>query len=200
MFISRKLTPELLGQIAGAGFEGVELFCSRAHFDYTSRSEIQAMAQILAGHKLTLCSLHAPTSRDMGAMRESGTPLSVCEVERVRRIVAGATVEEAGFDKRTDAATMQRFHRAAIALVPELRNAKILEDWAGLRPGTPDALPVLGATGTPGYYVATGHFRDGILLGPITAQVMADVITGVAPEYDLAPFSAARFWAGTTHS
>jgi glycine oxidase len=109
------------------------------------------------------------------------------------RILAGATVEEAGFDKRTDSATMLRFHRAAIALVPELRNAKILEDWAGLRPGTPDALPILGATTTPGYYVATGHFRDGILLAPITAQVMADVVTGVAPAHDLMPFSPSRF-------
>jgi glycine oxidase len=109
------------------------------------------------------------------------------------RLLVGATVEEAGFDKRTDVATIQRLHRAAIALVPELRNAKILEDWAGLRPGTPDALPILGATTTPGYYVATGHFRDGILLAPITAKVMADVITGEEPEYDLKLFSAARF-------
>lgn len=109
------------------------------------------------------------------------------------RILAGATVEDAGFDKRTDPATMQRFHRAAVALVPELRNAKILEDWAGLRPGTPDALPILGATTTPGYYVATGHFRDGILLAPITAQVMADVVTGVGPAHDLVPFSPSRF-------
>jgi glycine oxidase len=109
------------------------------------------------------------------------------------RILAGATVEEAGFDKRTDPATMQRFHRAAIALIPELQNAKILEDWAGLRPGTPDALPILGATSTPGYHVATGHFRDGILLAPITAQVMTDVITGVAPTHDLAAFAPARF-------
>jgi glycine oxidase len=116
------------------------------------------------------------------------------------RILAGATVEEAGFDKRTDPATMQRFHHAAIALIPELRNAKILEDWAGLRPGTPDGLPILGATSTPGYYVATGHFRDGILLAPITAEVMADVITGVAPVYDLTPFSPSRFSMGSPHS
>jgi glycine oxidase len=109
------------------------------------------------------------------------------------RIVVGTTVEEAGFDKRIDVSTIQRLHRAAIALVPELGNAKILEDWAGLRPGTPDALPILGATATPGYYVATGHFRDGILLAPITAKVMADVITGIKLKYDLEPFSAARF-------
>ena len=109
------------------------------------------------------------------------------------RILVGATIEEAGFDKRTDVATIQRLHRAAIALVPELRNAKILEDWAGLRPGTPDALPILGPTATPGYYVATGHFRDGILLAPITAQVMADIITGKKPAYELDAFSPSRF-------
>ncbi|MGA2376924.1 MAG: glycine oxidase ThiO [Candidatus Sulfotelmatobacter sp.] len=111
------------------------------------------------------------------------------------RILVGATVEEAGFDKRTDVGTIQRLYHGAIAIVPELRNAKILEDWAGLRPGTPDALPILGLTATPGYYVATGHFRDGILLAPITAQVMADVITGANCSYDLKPFSAARFFS-----
>lgn len=109
------------------------------------------------------------------------------------RIIVGTTVEEVGFDKRTDVAAIQRLRAAAIAMVPELRNAKILEDWAGLRPGTPDGLPILGATGTSGYYVATGHFRDGILLAPITSQVMTAVIEGKNPEHDLAPFSPARF-------
>jgi len=109
------------------------------------------------------------------------------------RILVGTTLEEAGFDKRTEVATIQRLHRAAVALIPELRNARILEDWAGLRPGTPDQLPILGATATPGYYVATGHFRDGILLAPITAQVMAEVIAGTECKYDLTPFSPARF-------
>ncbi len=109
------------------------------------------------------------------------------------RLLVGATVEEAGFDKRTDPATIQGLHRAALELVPKLRDAKILEDWAGLRPGTPDALPILGATATPGYYVATGHFRDGILLAPVTAEVMTAVIEGRAPEHDLTPFSPARF-------
>ena len=109
------------------------------------------------------------------------------------RIIVGTTVEEAGFDKRTDVDTIQRLNRAAVALVPELRNAKILEDWAGLRPGTPDSLPILGPTATPGYYVATGHFRDGILLAPITAQVMADLIIGKDPAFDLDTFSPSRF-------
>lgn len=109
------------------------------------------------------------------------------------RLLVGATVEEAGFDKRTDADTIRRLLHAAIALVPKLGDAKILEDWAGLRPGTPDALPILGATATSDYYVATGHFRDGILLAPITSEIMAAVSEGRQPGYDVAPFSPARF-------
>jgi glycine oxidase len=109
------------------------------------------------------------------------------------RLLVGATVEEAGFDKRTDPATIQGLHRSALRLVPKLADARILEDWAGLRPGTPDGLPLLGATPTAGYFVATGHFRDGILLAPITAQVMADVIEGRQPQFDLAAFSPSRF-------
>ncbi len=109
------------------------------------------------------------------------------------RLLAGATVEEAGFDKRTTPDTIQHLRRAAISMLPALGNAHVLEDWAGLRPGTPDGLPILGATSIPGYFVATGHFRDGILLAPVTARIMAGVVGGVRSEYDLAPFSVERF-------
>jgi glycine oxidase len=109
------------------------------------------------------------------------------------RIVIGSTLEEAGYDKRTDVDTIQRLHHAAIRMVPALSEARMLEAWAGLRPGTPDALPILGASTIPGYFVATGHFRDGILLAPITAHLMAQVITGTKPELDISAFSPARF-------
>jgi sugar phosphate isomerase/epimerase len=88
LFVSRKLTPELLGQIAGSGFEGLEIFCTRSHFEYSTKTEVRAMAGALEANKLQLVSMHAPTSRDISAMRESGMPLSICEVERVRRIEA----------------------------------------------------------------------------------------------------------------
>ena len=78
----------VVGQIAEAGFSGVEIFCSRAHFDYTSKTDAREIAQVLADLRLTLASVHAPTSRDLSATRESGQPLSICEVERVRRIEA----------------------------------------------------------------------------------------------------------------
>jgi sugar phosphate isomerase/epimerase len=88
LFVSRKLTRDLISQIGGAGFHGVEIFCSRSHFDYTNRAEIQNIAGALADARLKLTSLHAPTSRDLSATREGGQPLSICEVERVRRIEA----------------------------------------------------------------------------------------------------------------
>ena len=109
------------------------------------------------------------------------------------RILIGATVENAGFDKRTDPGTIQRMHQAAANLVPELGEARILQDWAGLRPGTPDDMPLLGATPIPGYFVAAGHFRDGILLAPVTARIMAAVLTGMPHAFDVAPFSPERF-------
>jgi glycine oxidase len=109
------------------------------------------------------------------------------------RLLIGATQEEAGFNKQTVPETLQRLRKAALTLVPKLADARILEAWAGLRPGTPDKLPILGETATPGYFVATGHFRDGILLAPITARVMSQVITGQKPEFDLRTFRAERF-------
>jgi glycine oxidase len=109
------------------------------------------------------------------------------------RLLIGATLEEAGYDKHVDPDTIHRLHRAALSVVPALTEARILEDWAGLRPATPDALPLLGTTAVPGYFVATGHFRDGILLSPVTARAMAQVVTGENCSYDLRAFSPERF-------
>jgi glycine oxidase len=109
------------------------------------------------------------------------------------RMLIGATIEEAGFDKRTVVDTIQKLRQAAIELVPRLSEARILEAWAGLRPGTPDGLPILGATETPGYFVATGHYRDGILLAPVTARMIGRMMCGKSPELDLAAFTANRF-------
>ena len=111
------------------------------------------------------------------------------------RILLGSTLEDAGFDKRTDAATLHRLQHEAAQLVPALTGARILEAWAGLRPGTPDELPILGATPVAGYFLATGHFMNGILLAPATARGMAQVVRGAQPEVDLQPFAATRFAA-----
>jgi glycine oxidase len=109
------------------------------------------------------------------------------------RLLIGATVEDVGFDKRTVPETIQKLRQSALKLVPRLAGARFLEAWAGLRPGTPDGLPILGATDTSGYFVATGHFRDGILLAPVTAKIMGGIVSGRDPQFDLSGFSSARF-------
>jgi glycine/D-amino acid oxidase-like deaminating enzyme len=109
------------------------------------------------------------------------------------RILIGASMEEVGYDKRTDVETIKRMHENAIRMVPALAQGRILESWAGLRPGTPDNLPILGSTEIPGYFVATGHFRDGILLAPITAKVMTQLISGVHADHHLSALSPNRF-------
>lgn len=109
------------------------------------------------------------------------------------RLVIGATSEEAGFDKQIVPETIKKQRKAAVAVMPALTDAPVMETWAGLRPGTPDKLPILGATSILGYFVATGHYRDGILLAPATARVMGQVIAGEKTDFDLTAFSAERF-------
>jgi glycine oxidase len=110
------------------------------------------------------------------------------------RILVGATVEEAGFDPGPTLAGVAALAEAAVDAVPALADRPLLETWAGYRPGTPDALPILGEDpDLPGLVHATGHFRNGILLAPITADVIADVLTGVAPAADIRAFGVGRF-------
>ncbi len=109
-------------------------------------------------------------------------------------VVIGATLERVGFDKRVETQVIQRLLQLATSLVPSLGEARIVETWAGLRPGTPDDLPILGrAISLENYYLCTGHYRDGILLAPATAKVMAQLIRGTTADLDLAAFSPARF-------
>ena len=109
------------------------------------------------------------------------------------RVVIGSTLENAGFSKQTDVKTIQRLFQAAVELAPGLAGAKLHEAWAGLRPAAPDELPIMGETATRGYFVASGHYRNGILLAPITAQVMTSLILGAGSGYDLGAFSPRRF-------
>ncbi len=109
------------------------------------------------------------------------------------RIVAGATVEYAGFDKRITAGGIEKILSAAIDLAPELANARVEETWAGLRPDSPDHLPILGPTDIDGLLMATGHFRSGILLTPITARLVREWITEERVSADWDRFSPLRF-------
>ncbi len=114
------------------------------------------------------------------------------------KILVGATVEDVGFDTTVEPSTIQDLFTASCGYLPELCSAPMVETWAGLRPGTPDDLPILGPTSLPRLFVASGHFRNGILLAPVTAKIMAELITGKHPNLDISAFSQARF-ATTNH-
>jgi glycine oxidase len=109
------------------------------------------------------------------------------------RIIIGSTLEEAGFDKQVEPAVIEQLRDAAAGLFPPLREMRMHEAWAGLRPGTPDGRPLLGRTNTEGYFLAAGHYRDGILLAPATAEIMTALLTGKIPPLDLRPFAPHRF-------
>jgi glycine oxidase len=111
------------------------------------------------------------------------------------RILAGATVEYVGFDKHLTAGGLERILSAAIELAPEMANARIEETWAGLRPDSPDHLPILGPTDVEGLLIATGHFRSGILLTPITARLVREWVTQQQVSVDWDRFSPMRFAA-----
>jgi len=109
------------------------------------------------------------------------------------RILCGATVEHVGFDKTVTAGGMHANLDAAIELAPVLATAQVEESWAGLRPDTPDHLPIIGPTEIAGLLIATGHFRSGVLLTPITAKLIGEFIAGKTPSVDWERFSPMRF-------
>jgi glycine oxidase len=92
------------------------------------------------------------------------------------RVVVGATVEEQGFDARVTAGAVHDLLRAALELLPDVAELELAETVAGLRPGSPDNAPLLGPAGVDGLVVATGHYRNGILLAPVTADAVAELL------------------------
>jgi len=95
LFIKRKLTPGLLTEIARHGIEAVEIFCTRAHFNYQSTDAVREIAAALRDHNLKLHALHSPPERDFNTMHESSAPLSICDLERVRRLEAVDEIKRA---------------------------------------------------------------------------------------------------------
>src|SRR6266403_2002471 len=109
------------------------------------------------------------------------------------RILAGATVEYVGFDRTITAGGLEKILSGALELAPDLAHARVEETWAGLRPDSPDHLPILGPTDIDGLLIATGHFRSGILLTPITAQLIREWIMEQRVSVDWDRFSPLRF-------
>ena len=115
-------------------------------------------------------------------------------VPRGEETVVGATSEEAGFDVTVHSATIDGLRRGAAALVPALLAAPVARSWAGIRPATPDMLPIIDRDPElPSVVYAVGHSRNGILLAPLTAVAVAELVLGEAPSLDLRPFALGRF-------
>lgn len=108
------------------------------------------------------------------------------------RLLVGATVLDRGFDERVTARGIASLLEVALRMAPSLGEFAIVETWAGLRPASHDGRPYLGATALDGYYVAAGHYRNGILLAPATANVVAATIAGEKPAISLEAFAPTR--------
>jgi hydrogen cyanide synthase HcnC len=109
-------------------------------------------------------------------------------------VLIGSTTERAGFDVSVTQDAISSRCRGAIRAVPMLRNVGVKRVWAGLRPGTPDELPILGAVdGVTGIINATGGFRTGIVASPLAAESVAQAITGEELSVPIDSFLASRF-------
>ena len=111
------------------------------------------------------------------------------------RLLAGSTTERAGYDKSVTAAALRTVLEAALTICPKLADVKVSGTWAGLRPGSPDDLPIVGPGALRGLVHATGLYRNGILLGPLLGECAADLALGRPPAVDLTPWSPDRFWS-----
>jgi glycine oxidase len=111
------------------------------------------------------------------------------------RLIVGSTLEFGGYDKRVTAQGLSSLLAFALERCPALKDATVVETWAGLRPYTDDHLPILGKGPLEGLFLASGHFRNGILLTPITADVMADCVMGRPLSVDLGPYGWERLAA-----
>ena len=109
------------------------------------------------------------------------------------RFLIGSTMEEVGFDKTPRAAPLTGLLNAAQRICPELEKSALTEFWAGLRPTSSDGLPMLGPTSLDGYFAALGHFRNGILLAPITAEILSGWLLRGKPPIPADAFLPGRF-------
>ncbi|KPV39092.1 hypothetical protein AN478_12360 [Thiohalorhabdus denitrificans] len=109
------------------------------------------------------------------------------------RILVGSTTEEAGFDNRTVLGSVRALSQAAVEMVPETANLELETFWSGLRPGSPDERPFVGPVpGVDGLYVSSGHYRNGVVHAPASAELLAAQMTGSEPPLDPEPFAPGR--------
>jgi glycine oxidase len=109
------------------------------------------------------------------------------------RLLVGATVSERGFDTTVTAGGVHELLREAYRTIPDVAEMELVEARAGLRPGSPDNAPLIGPGRAEGLLIASGHFRNGVLLTPATAEAVAAMLAGEEPATDVSAFDPGRF-------
>lgn len=148
-----------------------------------------------------------PVRGQMVALRNTGIPLRRIlrsehgyivprDYSAPQTLVVGSTLEHAGYEKVVTSGGLEEILGAVNELAPSLTDAEILDTWSGLRPGTPDQMPILGPTDVEGLLIATGHYRNGILLAPVTAKLITEWITDGRTSLNCRDFSPLRFLQG----
>ncbi len=162
-----------------------------------------------AGRLAATADIHLPVEpvRGQVVLTEALPPListcistSSCYLAQKRHgeVLIGSTTENVGFDASVTEAGIRALCRGAVTTIPSLADVDVKRMWAGLRPGTPDELPVLGpVTGLEGYVNATGGFRTGIVAAPLMARVVAQSVVGEPPDVAIEPYLAERFSSGS---
>ncbi|HKV27908.1 MAG TPA: FAD-dependent oxidoreductase [Candidatus Acidoferrales bacterium] len=165
--------------VIAAGWRSVEIGGVESYAPTTPvRGQMVALGNVPGTPRIILrCSLGYMAPRDDG------------------RTVIGSTIESGISEKHTTAAGQQKILDAALTMAPALAEAPIVETWAGVRPDSPDHLPIIGATDIEGLFIATGHYRNGMLLAPVTAKYLAESITTGTLSAWFEAFSPLRFAA-----
>lgn len=162
----------------------------------TDRGDLQAKTTVLAagawsGQEAARLGISLPVKPIKGQILLAQFPLPHIVLHKHHylipradgKVLIGTTAEDVGFDKSVTLGAARTMLEAAATMCPGIEGAPLLASWAGLRPGSPDRLPIIGPVpGWEGLVVATGHFRNGILLGPITGSLVRDIILGREPE------------------
>ncbi|MBZ5644336.1 MAG: glycine oxidase ThiO [Acidobacteriia bacterium] len=220
---TRRLTAALLAAAENSGvtlLPGVEAIALAGEGNRSTGVKTSVGKTLSAGHvvfaagcwtsRIPEVARYAPTvpvRGQMAALVHAGRPIRrVLRSERgyivprdfgsPQMLVVGSTLENAGYEKGVTSGGMEKIFSGVNELVPELARAEITETWSGLRPGTPDQLPILGPTDMEGLLLATGHYRNGILLAPVTAKLIAEWITEGRTSIGWEEFSPLRFARG----
>lgn len=194
-------------EVVGIDRAGEHRFVVHTNTGTFSAAHVVDAAGAWAGEIAAMVGLHAPIVpvRGQALFLAARSPLfsSVLLADPVYllqrpegRILVGATVERAGFDKTVSDDAINTLAAAAIRAVPALAGAQIIDRWSGLRPGTADDLPIIDAPASvPGFVLAAGLFRNGILMGPQVADLAASLVLGEEPALagGIGAFAVSRF-------